>query len=171
MKKVNLSWQQHVLEELNSLKPLAFTIGTLALYHFAIGILLLCKSFCIHCTPCRFSVLYISNIHVYMERMIARTLHIQLHRRTHSIVQSPDYLRNTIALSYNTCFHCTTVACIDARYITWFNLFASHDDYFRSCKYCTNTFTYSIISAPVYDPNLNFSVAQIFCWFCWCASC
>lgn len=30
-------------------------------------------------------------------------------------------------------------------------------------KSCNNN------NAP-YDPNLNFSVAQIFCWFCWCAS-
>lgn len=85
-----------------TLAPSFHNWHTRTLQHFTIGILLLCKSFCIHCTPCRFSVLYISNIHVYMERMIARTLHIQLHRRTHSIVQSPDYLRNTIALYLTT---------------------------------------------------------------------
>lgn len=60
---------------------------------------------------------------------------------------------------------------IDARYIARFNAFASHNCRFRLYEFCTNTFLYAIISATVYDQNLNCSIARIFFRFCSCANC
>lgn len=60
---------------------------------------------------------------------------------------------------------------LDARYIAKFNAFASYNGRFRWCEFRTNTFSYAIISATVYDPNLNFLVARIFCCFCSRSNC
>lgn len=95
------------------------------------------------------------------KRMIARALHVQSHLRMFTCV----------ILS-----HCLTTLTffvqqshIDAWYIARLN--ASHNGRFRSSKFHTNTFPYSFFLATVYDQNLHFSVARIFCYFGSCANC
>lgn len=60
---------------------------------------------------------------------------------------------------------------MDARYIAEFNAFRSHSGRFRLRKVRTNTFSYAITSATVYDPYLKFLVAWIFSRFCSFANC
>lgn len=60
---------------------------------------------------------------------------------------------------------------MDARYIAKFNAFRSHSGRFRLRKVRTNTFSYAITSATVYDPYLNSLVAWIFSRFCSSANC
>lgn len=90
----------------------------------------------------------------------------------HSIVQSSDNSRDSIALSYHTGVHCTTVA----RYtcIARFNAFASHNGRFRSCEFRTNTYEYFFINDYFCNSlrsKSNCSVARIFCRFWSCAIC
>ena len=60
---------------------------------------------------------------------------------------------------------------INARPIARFNAFASQNGRFRSCDRCATSFSYAIISATVYDPNPNFSIARLFGRFWSCANC
>ena len=88
-------------------------------------------------------------------------------------VQSSDHLINCAILShyFTTLAFVVQQSCIDARYIARFNAFALHNGRFRSCEFRRNIFSCAIISATVYNPNQNFSVARIFCRFCSCANC
>ena len=87
--------------------------------------------------------------------------------------QSYDHLITRAILSH----HLATLAFIvqqshiNAKPIARFNAFASQNGRFRSCDRCVTTFSYAIISATVYDPNLNFSIARLFGRFWSCANC
>ena len=79
-------------------------------------------------------------------------------------VQSYDHLITRAILSHYlaTLAFIVQQSHINARPIARFNAFASQNGRFRSCDRCATTFSYAIISATVYDPNLNFSIARLF---------
>ena len=88
-------------------------------------------------------------------------------------VQSYDHLITRAILSHYlaTLAFIVQQSHINARPIARFNAFASQNSRFRSCDRCATTFSYAIISATVYDPNLNFSIARLFGRFWSCANC
>ena len=88
-------------------------------------------------------------------------------------VQSYDHLITRAILSHYlaTLAFIVQQSHINARPIARFNAFASQNGRLRSCDRCATTFSYAIISATVYDPNLNFSIARLFGRFSSCANC
>ena len=88
-------------------------------------------------------------------------------------VQSYDHLITRAILSHYlaTLAFIVQQSHINARPIARFNAFASQNGRLRSCDRCATTFSYAIISATVYDPNLNFSIARLFGRFWSCANC
>ena len=88
-------------------------------------------------------------------------------------VQSYDHLITRAILSHYlaTLAFIVQQSHINARPIARFNAFASQNGRFRSCDRCATTSSYAIISATVYDPNLNFSIARLFGRFWSCANC
>lgn len=74
------------------------------------------------------------------------------------------HLRDPIALSYNTHFLCTTVAYRRMIYRT-IKCIAHRANFIRIL------FHIRVFLATVYDQNLHFSVARIFCYFGSCANC
>ena len=88
-------------------------------------------------------------------------------------VQSYDHLITRAILSHYlaTLAFIVQQSHINARPIARFNAFTSQNGRFRSCDRCATTFSFAIISATVYDPNLNFSIARLFGRFWSCANC
>ena len=88
-------------------------------------------------------------------------------------VQSYDHLITRAILSHYlaTLAFIVQQSHINARPIARFNAFASQNGRFRSCDRCATTFSYAIISATVYDPNLIFSIARLFGRIWSCANC
>ena len=76
-------------------------------------------------------------------------------------IQSYDHLITRAILShyFATLSLIVQQSHINARPIARFNAFASQNGRFRSCDRCATTFSYAIILAAVYDPNLNVSIA------------
>ena len=88
-------------------------------------------------------------------------------------IQSCDHMTTRAILSHYlaTLAFIVQRSHINARPIARFNAFASQNGRFRSCDRCATTFSYAIISATVYDPNLNFSIARLFGRSWSCANC
>lgn len=132
-----------------------------------------CCSTCI----CNLAMLYCHIVQYVFPLWIARALvwwktyvvPVLSHWRTFSF---SNHLIFLLILSLNFSILTITVqqSHKDARHITRLSAFELHNSRFRSSKFYTNTFSYAIILATVYDPHLIFLVSQSFCQFCSCAN-